>query len=216
MKRFSFLRSTTQRQPAGYTLLELLIVILILGILAAIVSPSLITWLNNQRVGAVRSQISDAMRKAQNEAKRTKINRELRFRFDQQRRVNEYAIIPAIDNGTGQPTRLANVDPSIKWQTLADDGGNRQGLQLRMSASPLPSPNAPDGPNGTSAGIVFNPYGAVVVGGSTAAYEGDTNSTTNVFTVQVTVNGNQHKRCVVVRTLLGAFREEKNGACPNL
>jgi prepilin-type N-terminal cleavage/methylation domain-containing protein len=214
MKRFSFLRSTTQRQPAGYTLLELLIVILILGILAAIVSPSLITWLNNQRVGAVRSQISDAMRKAQNEAKRTKINRELRF--DNNNGTPRYAIIPAIDNGTGQPTRLANGDPSIKWQTLAGDGGNRQGLRLRMSGSPLLGPAAPDGPNGTSAGIVFNPYGAVVVGGSTAAYEGDTNSTTNVFTVQVTVNDNQHKRCVVVRTLLGAFREEKNGACPNL
>jgi prepilin-type N-terminal cleavage/methylation domain-containing protein len=209
--------SSSASQTSGYTLIELLVVVVIIAILSAIIAPSYVTWINNQRVGAARSQIADAMRKAQNEAKRTKLNRELRI--DNNNGQPRYAIVPTRDGTNGIPNRIA--DSGVKWQSLSVDGGNNQGLQIRASKSPLSSPNAPDvaGTGGfVKAGIVFDPYGTVrVTDGDTTSFEGGTNATPPVFTVQITIKDEKlHKRCVVVRTLLGGLREDKGTKCPAL
>jgi prepilin-type N-terminal cleavage/methylation domain-containing protein len=206
----------TAPQPSGYTLIEMLVVVVIIGILSAIMAPSYVAWMNNQRVGAARSQIADALRKAQSEAKRTSINRELRL--DNNNGSPRYAIVPAIDDGTGTAKRIPNS--AVKtWQNLAVDGGNNQGLKIRTSPAPLAEASGTAN-GGDISGIVFNPYGAVVVGGNPKEKEGSNSDTTAapkpVFTVQITIKDDkQHKRCVVVRTLLGAFREEKGASCPD-
>ncbi len=203
----------TAPQPAGYTLIEMLVVVVIIAILSAIMAPSYVAWINNQRVGAARSQISDALRKAQSEAKRTSINRELRL--DNNNGSPRYAIIPAIDDGNGIAKRIPNS--AVKnWQSLAVDGGNNQGLKIRTSFSPLAEVSGTAN-GGDVGGIVFNPYGAVVATGDPQQLASNSDATNKqvVFDVQITIKDDkQHKRCVIVLTLLGAFREGKGEFCP--
>jgi prepilin-type N-terminal cleavage/methylation domain-containing protein len=188
------LKSSQSPQKSGYTLIEMLVVVLIIAIMASIITPSFLSWANNQRVGSAKSQIADALRKAQNEAKRTKTDRQLYF-----------------DNNGGDPryaigTPKAAIADITNWQSLAGEGSAKKGLQLRVSTGA--------GDSFESAGIVFNPYGAVVTGGSTALFDDAKNTTAPpVFTVQVAMGRGTHKRCIIVKTLLGATREEKGGKC---
>jgi prepilin-type N-terminal cleavage/methylation domain-containing protein len=193
------LKSSHSPQKSGFTLIEVLVVVLIIAIMASIITPSFLAWANNQRVGSAKSQIADAIRKTQNEAKRTKTDREIRF--DNNGGNPRYAIT-SMDN-TGAPKALTAI---TNWQSLAGEGSAKKGLQLKVSTA--------GGLSSESAGIVFNPYGAVVTGGSTALFDNAKNTTApSVFTVQVSMGGGTHKRCILVKTLLGATREEKGGKC---
>jgi prepilin-type N-terminal cleavage/methylation domain-containing protein len=200
-------RSSAPGKRGGYTMVEVMIVVVIVGLLSAIMAPSYLSWRNNQQVGAVRSRMSDAMRKAQNEAKRTKTNRELRF--DSSTGQIRYAIVPTQDTAT-VPNRLAN-DQIRAWQSLSPTGGSPRDLRLRTSASPLPGGGANGGATG---GIVFDPYGNVVSANPASNLNANVAARNNIFTVQVSIGDDTYKRCITVQTLLGSFREEKDNTCP--
>jgi prepilin-type N-terminal cleavage/methylation domain-containing protein len=193
--------------PSGYTLLELIIIVVIVGVLSAIAVPSYLSWANNQRTSAVQGQIVDVLRKAQSEAKQRKNSREIRF--DNNNGAPRYAIVPVANDALGQPVRVTNA-AITNWQSLNPDA-NLRTLQLNLLGNPYsPFPGPSDSP--TSGGIIFDSYGAVV-----AAYPANfPGSTTAIFAVQVSINsGNQqgHRRCVIIRTLLGALQEARDNAC---
>jgi prepilin-type N-terminal cleavage/methylation domain-containing protein len=59
----------------GFTLLEGLVALAIVGIITALAVPSWIGWLNNQKLTDAQSKIERAIAKAKSEAKRTKTNK---------------------------------------------------------------------------------------------------------------------------------------------
>lgn len=190
----------------GYTLIELLVVVLFISVLAGIAAPGYVGWVNNQRTSTARSQLADAIRKAQSQARATKINREIRF--DNNNGNPRFAIVSAIDDTTGQPRRLPN-DQVRNWQSLTGDA--RRQLELRLDpVSPYQSVGVTDSQN--LGGLVFDRYGALVITGnpSTAGL----GTPPRIFAIQVSMPGNQHRRCIIVRTLLGGFQEARDGDCP--
>lgn len=60
-----------QRKNHGFTLPEVLLIVIILGIFAALAAPSFLSWVNSKRVEDVLSQVEGAVKEAQAAAIRT-------------------------------------------------------------------------------------------------------------------------------------------------
>lgn len=188
MKRQPFLKSST----SGFTMLEVLVVIILMGILFAIAAPNWVAFLNNQRVNTARNQITQTLRDAQAQAKRTKVNRAVVV-YNNNNEL-QMAIDPVVDETTyaADPKKIGN------WQTLGNGVVQSGLIQLLVNGTPL----AKD----TSSFIVFDSYGNVSakIGGQPGSF---------VLTVKPTASTNP-RRCVAVQTLLGALSEASNPNCP--
>jgi prepilin-type N-terminal cleavage/methylation domain-containing protein len=68
----NYKNNASKKADAGYTLLELLVVVILLGVLASIAAPGWLGFINRQRVRTVNDRVFQSLRTAQSEAKRTK------------------------------------------------------------------------------------------------------------------------------------------------
>jgi prepilin-type N-terminal cleavage/methylation domain-containing protein len=81
----------SQHPQSGFTLIEVLVVVIIVAVLAGIAAPGWLGFLNRQRVGAVRSDLIQTLRAAQQDAQ-------------QQRRT----VAVNVTNEGGRPTLRVN------------------------------------------------------------------------------------------------------------
>ena len=84
----------------GFTLIEMIIVIIMISVLFTIALPSWVSFLNNRRVGSARDEILQTLRQTQAEAVRTRREKTVSF--------NTTANPPQITGFDGQPTPLGN------------------------------------------------------------------------------------------------------------
>ncbi|MBD1826091.1 prepilin-type N-terminal cleavage/methylation domain-containing protein [Microcoleus vaginatus GB1-A2] len=68
----NFNKTASRKGDGGFTLLEVLVIALIIGILSSIAAPSWLAFINRQRVRTVNDRVFQSLRLAQSEAKRTK------------------------------------------------------------------------------------------------------------------------------------------------
>lgn len=92
-----FLKNTT----AGYTLIEVLAVVVIVGILAAIAAPSWLAYANRQRVRAVESDLIQYLQRSQQKA--------IKERQEVAVGVSTVGGMPVVTNG-GAQERLGPAD----------------------------------------------------------------------------------------------------------
>ncbi|NJK53487.1 MAG: type II secretion system protein [Leptolyngbyaceae cyanobacterium SU_3_3] len=178
-------RNRSKNTIAGFTLIEGLVVLLMIAVLFAIAAPSWLALINNQRIGTARGQVFEVLRSAQDEAKRTKVSREVRFDTTSPS-APRVAILPY---KPASPIPNANVN---NWQAI----GETRPKSVKVTTSSA---------NGNP--IIFDTYGNLDPTNSTANYK----VTIQIASAQNATSGS--RRCVIVKTLLGAMAEGKDAEC---
>jgi type II secretory pathway pseudopilin PulG len=181
---------------AGYTLLEQIIIVVIMGILSAIAAPAWLHFTNIQRLNHAQDQVYWEMQEANSNAKRDKLTWQVSFRKNSED-VFQFAIhqadasqfIPA--SVLNNPSLWENFDPNVVIDESQNDRGKYETSLVK---------------DGSSAywRVQFNYWGCPV-----RTPDDECGQTSIQALGRLTLrskNGGEARRCVIVSTLLGNLR----------
>ena len=179
---------------AGFTLLELLVVMIMVGVLAALAGPSWVSFANNQRLGAAQDAALRSLREGQAKARQQKVIWEVCFRD-----TGDSVDYSAHQAGSGGCENAS-------WEPLL--GETDAQVQISNSTTSLVG--------GGPYQVQFNGRGWMATqqdGPQYGANEGNVGERLG-FAIRDQDNTDTYS-CVFVDTLLGALRVERNDACAN-
>jgi prepilin-type N-terminal cleavage/methylation domain-containing protein len=188
----------------GFTLLEVLVVVIMIAILSAIAAPGWLAFVQQRRASSANGAVFRALQKAQSEAKNTKLSYSVSVRNENN--IPEIAVHQTDTDGDG--TVDVPAANSILWTNLGEELGLKSG-QVTLYTN-IDAENSVDASTQHSTGtITFDYLGALPVGADTdlkvvaAATKGD----------GTLVESSQ--RCVTVKTLLGSLQIDQGADCNN-
>lgn len=194
----NFNKTASRKSDGGFTLIELIVIVLILGILSAIAAPSWLAFINRQRVRTVNDRVFQSLRLAQSEAKRTK--REVTITF------NTNTSTPPVDPptvtftpplATGGSTQTLNAGGEIKPGTIA----------LLTNATAAGDPDIPQN------SIIFDYQGNVKkLPPSTNPAIPNARFVVTVAPANATPNSSA-RQCAIVETIIGGMRTAEGTQC---
>ena len=201
VKKGSLLQTIgSQNSSFGFTLLEVLVVIVMIGILSTIAAPSWIAFTSQRKVNAVNDSVMRAIQQAQTEAKKYK--RRYSISFKTQDSTPQYTVHLATDTN---PTN---------WQFLAKGSEVKPGQVLLGTNL--------NNDNNAATSVEYNPSSRKTI---VFDYTGNLLPETDIgekglivsVAMPQTSNGSQPLtstiRCVKVITLLGTFQTAKETEC---
>lgn len=191
----NFPNTRSRKSDKGFTLLEVVVIALILGILSAIAAPSWLAFINRQRVRTVNDRVFQSIRFAQSEAKRSKRDIIITFNYapNATPAIDPPTVtidtIPASVNLSGQPQPLReetfNGSGEIKPRTI-ELGTNAPSITFDYLGNVKQLPPDPSAPNNNRLVVTVAPVG----GGA--------------------------KQCAIVETIIGGMRTSEGNECSTL
>ena len=176
---------------SAFTLIEVLVVMAIVGILAAITAPSWLGFVNNQRLNSAQSRAFSALRLAQSNARRSQVMWQATFRNTPN--ISQYAV-----HQTPTSTTDAAYWDNLPWQNF-DEGiriVDNTETEPRTTLTKLTAVPEPDVYR-----VEFksqgNPNGIGELGRITF----------------VSRSGGDRKKCVIISTILGSMRVAADSQC---
>lgn len=175
---------------SGFTTIEVLVVIVMIGILGAIAAPSWLSFVNGQRVKNTADAALQTMRRAQSRASTENRAWEASFRIDEEQGVQ----------GAAYP-----VGGNPSWTILSPEAGNL--VTLDEGKTTLPQENCDHG----DYCIRFEDRGVVSDEFLNNPNAQNNNSGTLARIAFADVDGgdNPNRRCVIIATILGSIRGDR-------
>jgi prepilin-type N-terminal cleavage/methylation domain-containing protein len=187
----------------GFTLIEMLVVIIVIGVLFAIAAPGWDTILSRQRVSAAREQIVQTLRVAQSSARSTRAPRAVVFDMSapSKPRIANVPFIPSNSEDVSNRDTVGIVSSSNAWTLLGNGNVNVGTLKLAVNGTT-------SNPASSFPSLIFDGNGAIAMPPLVPSAQ-LTNSSVYVITVsRGNATGTATNRCVIVATILGAIRTE--------
>jgi prepilin-type N-terminal cleavage/methylation domain-containing protein len=198
----------TAQSQAGFTLVEFLAVVVMVGILAAIAAPNWIAFVNRQRVSKTSDIVLAGIQEAQREAKRNKLSYSVSFRNKDN--IPQIVVHPKDRTPTDENWKVRGQNLEIAPKQIVI-GTNLTGDNQTTSSTPVTYGST------TPQTITFDYTGALDLSvktkteGLTSVQNSKLGTKGLIVSVAVAKPGNPTqagsiKRCVVIKTLLGSIR----------
>ena len=198
MSRNKTLKGRGTKPAAGFTMVEILIILLIIGIFSAIVAPSWLMFINNQRLKLSLDRAYWAMELAQSNAKRDKIAWQASFK-----EVEENVQV-AVHKADIPPAQV----PANEWKNLEPQ------IQIDTNETTVlkVNENNEQKENGTIRRVMFNYRGCPV----SRSYHDCTQTSISAKGTLTLYHPNlrNSQRCIIISTLLGHKRTSKRQPKP--
>ena len=211
---------------AGFTLIEMIVVFLMIGILSAIAAPGFLGLINQQRLNQVNNAVVSVIQQTQSQATKTKRTYSVSFRVNSTTNIPEYIIYQ------GNPitnTPSSDTSSTSGWIALGDTVTLKsREVFLYTNLTSLSAYNTAS--TTTTTTTTINQIDQTVTGSGTITFDNQgVLANKNVSTVTDTPlaimvsapqstgsTASSKQRCVILQSLIGGIRTAKDTNCQTI